>query len=131
MRLCLWLVAGAGVCLGADSRPGATLRGKLIVRDGQPTVLETAEKKLVKLEADDHTSKVLNDPRINGFEAEIKGRFAAPERFVVDPPHTHPMLVKKDGHMKLVSYWCDVCTIRSYTPGPCVCCQKDTTLDLI
>jgi hypothetical protein len=33
--------------------------------------------------------------------------------------------------MKLVSYWCDICTIRSYTPGPCVCCQKDTTLDLI
>lgn len=126
MRFCLCLVAMATLCLGAE-----TVRGKLIVRDGQPTVIETAEKKLVKLEADDHTQRVLNDPRINGFEAQIKGRFATPDRFVVDPPHTHPMLVNKDGHMKLVSYWCDVCTIRSYTPGPCVCCQRDTTLDLI
>jgi hypothetical protein len=131
MRFCLCLIAVAALCLAADSRPGATIRGKLIVRDGQPTVLETAGHKRVKLEADDNTTKVLNDPRIDGFEAEIKGRFAAPDRFVVDPPHTHPMLVAKDGHMKLVSYWCDICTIRSYAPGPCVCCQKDTTLDLI
>jgi hypothetical protein len=24
-----------------------------------------------------------------------------------------------------------VCNIRAYTPGPCVCCQRETTLDLI
>jgi hypothetical protein len=23
-----------------------------------------------------------------------------------------------------------VCSIRAYAPGPCVCCQKDTDLDL-
>lgn len=131
MRFCLCLFAVAALCLAADPRPSAVVRGKLIVKDGQPTVIETAERKLVKLEGDDHTSKVLSDPRINGFEAQIKGRFASPDRFVIDPPHTHPMLVNQDGHLKLVSYWCDICTIRSYTPGPCVCCQKDTTLDLI
>jgi hypothetical protein len=30
----------------------------------------------------------------------------------------------------MITYWCDVCSIRAYTPGPCVCCQQETTLDL-
>jgi hypothetical protein len=131
MRFCLCLFVVAALCLAADSREGAIVRGKIIVKDGQPTVLETTDRKLVKLDGDDQTKKVLADPRINGFEAQAKGRFATPDRFVIDPSHTHPMLVKKDGHLKLVSYWCDICTIRSYAPGPCACCQKDTALDLI
>jgi hypothetical protein len=131
MRFCLCLFAVAALCVAADSKQSVLVRGKLIVREGQPTVMETAEHKSIKLEGDDGTLKVLGDPRVNGFEAQAKGRFAAPDRFVIDPPHTHPLLVRKDGHLKLVSYWCDICTIRSYTPGPCACCQKDTTLDLI
>jgi len=38
--------------------------------------------------------------------------------------------VRQDGKLKLVTYWCDICAIRAYTPGPCVCCQRETTLDL-
>lgn len=128
MRFCLCFFAVAALCLAADS---TIVRGKLIVRDGQPTVLETADRQRIQLDGDDQTKKVLADPRVNGFETQAKGRFTAPDRFVIDPSHTHPMLVKKDGHLKLVSYWCDICTIRSYAPGPCACCQKDTTLDLI
>ena len=30
----------------------------------------------------------------------------------------------------MVTYWCEVCAIRSYTPGLCVCCRDETTLDL-
>jgi len=131
MRFCLCLFAVAALCIAADSKQSVIVRGKLIVRDGQPTVLETEDRKSLKLEGDDTTVKVLADPRINGFEAQAKGRFAAPDRFVIDPTHTHPLLVRKDGQLKLVSYWCDVCTIRSYTPGPCACCQKDTALSLI
>jgi hypothetical protein len=131
MRFCLCLFAVAALCLAADPGQSAIVRGKIIVKDGQPTVLETTDHKLVKLDGDDQTKKVLADPRINGFEAQAKGHFAAPDRFVIGPSHTHPMLVKKDGHLKLVSYWCDICTIRSYAPGPCACCQKDTALDLI
>jgi hypothetical protein len=131
MRFCLCLVALAALCLAAEKPQSAIVRGKLIVKDGQPAAIETTDHKLVQLDGDDTTKKVLADPRVNGFQAEAKGHFAAPDRFVIDPAHTHPMLVNKDGHLKLVSYWCDVCTIRSYTPGPCVCCGKETALDLI
>jgi hypothetical protein len=131
MRFCLCLLALAALACAAEGPKSATVRGKLIVREGQPAAIETPDHKLIKLDGDDSTRKVLSDARLNGFETQAKGHFTAPDRFVIDPVHTHAMLVNKDGHMKLVSYWCDVCTIRSYTPGPCVCCQKETALDLI
>jgi hypothetical protein len=115
----------------ADSHPGETLRGKLVLGDGKPPVLETAEHKLVTLDGDEPTRKVLGDQRLNGFEVEAKGRFTAPDRFLIDPIHTHGMLVRQDGKLRMVTYWCDTCSIRSFTPGPCVCCQRETTLDLV
>jgi hypothetical protein len=30
----------------------------------------------------------------------------------------------------MVTYWCEVCAIRTYTPGECMCCQENTELDL-
>jgi hypothetical protein len=131
MRFCLCLVALTALSFAAEGPKSDTVRGKLVIREGQPAAIETSEHKLIKLDGDDPTRKVLTDKRLNGFDTEAKGHFTAPDRFVIDPIHTHAMLVHKDGHTKLVSYWCDVCTIRSYTPGPCVCCQKETALDLI
>jgi hypothetical protein len=121
----------AGSAFAADLHPGETLRGKLVLADGKPPVLETAEHKLVTLDGDEPTRKVLGDQRLNGFEVEAKGRFTARDRFLIDPIHTHGMLVRQDGKLKMVTYWCDTCSIRSFTPGPCVCCQKETTLDLV
>jgi hypothetical protein len=121
----------AAVCIAADSRPAVTLSGRLIVREGKPATLETSDHKLIRLDGDDPTRKVLADPRVDGFEIQAKGHFTAPDRFLLDGMHTHSMLVRSGGHLKMVTYWCDVCSIRAYTPGPCVCCQKETTLDLI
>jgi hypothetical protein len=131
MRLCLCLFALAALCSAAEVHQSATVRGKLIVREGKPATIETSDHKSIRLEGDDSTQKVLADPRLNGFAVEAHGHFAAPDRFTIDPIHTHSLLVNQGGRLKLVSYWCDVCTIRAYTPGPCVCCQKETALDLI
>jgi len=130
--LCLLLLMGLGLW-AADRKPagpGEVLRGKLLIRDGQPAQLETADHKTMLLEGDDDTTKILGDTRLNGFEVEARGHFSAPGRFQIDPIHTHAMLVRQDGKLKLVTYWCDICAIRAYTPGPCVCCQRETTLDL-
>ena len=121
----------AAALFAADSHEkGEALRGKLHVRRGQPAVVETSDHKQVTLEGDETATKVLADPRLNGFEIEAHGRFQSPDHFLLHPSHTHSLLVRKDGKLKLVTYWCDVCSIRAYTPGPCVCCQQDTTLDL-
>jgi hypothetical protein len=65
-----------------------------------------------------------------GTDFEAIGHFNSPDHFEIDPIHTRSMFVHKDGQRLMITYWCDVCYIRTYTPGTCVCCQKYTDLDL-
>ena len=130
MRICLGFLAAAVLLPAAGPEAAVTVRGKLIVREGKPAAIETADHKSIQLDGDAPTRKVLADARLNGFEIQAKGHFTAPGHFLLDPMHTHSMLVNQKGHLKMVTYWCDVCSIRAYTPGPCVCCQQETVLDL-
>jgi hypothetical protein len=131
MRPFALLLSGclAGVCFAQTPQP-ATVRGTLLQRPGKPPAIETADRQIVSLDGDEPTKGVLNDKRLAGLDLEAKGRFTAPDQFLVDPIHTKAMFVHKDGHLKVITYWCDVCSIRTYTPGPCWCCQKETLLDL-
>lgn len=129
MRVCLCVLAA--VFLGAAAEPQTqTLEGKLVITEGQPPLVETAAHTRIHLEGDETTRSVLTDVRLNGFTVQTKGHFTAPERFLIDPSHTRPMLVRQEGKLKMITYWCEVCHIRAYTPGPCVCCFRETTLDL-
>jgi hypothetical protein len=130
MRVCvLFLACVLLPCLGQTPK-SETLRGRLAQPDGGPPALETAVHKMIRLDGDEATRGVIGDQRLKGVEMEAKGHFTAPDRFLIDPIHTKAVLVHKDGRLKLVTYWCDVCSIRTYSPGPCWCCQKETTLDL-
>jgi len=73
---------------------------------------------------------VLKDPRLSGVELEALGRFKAEKLFEIGPIHTRSMFVHRDGRRLFISYWCELCSIRTYTPGICWCCQQDTALDL-
>jgi hypothetical protein len=118
-------------CAGFAADPSSVgIRGKLIRPEGQPPALETADHRMIALDGDKATEAVLHDERLAGFDLEAKGHFTAPNRFLVDPMHTRAMLVHKDGQVKVITYWCDTCSIRTHTPGPCWCCQRETTLDL-
>ncbi len=129
MRVCAVLLACALAQVPARAAESETIRGKLTQRDGSAPALDTGGK-LVELDGDNATRGVISDKRLNGAEMQIKGHFTAPGRFAIDPIHTRAILVRKDGHLKLVTYWCDICSIRTYSPGPCWCCQRETTLDL-
>ena len=130
MRVCVWLLVCALLpCLG-ETPQSETVRGKLKNQDGGAPALETAGHQTIRLEGDQATTGVIRDQRLDGAEIEAKGRFIAPDKFLIDPIHTKAILVHRDGHLKLVTYWCDVCSIRTYTPGPCWCCRRETTLDL-
>jgi len=131
MRLGSLLLFGclAAACFAEDPAP-VSLRGKLLQRPGKPAAIETGDRHVISLDGDAPTQGVLNDKRLAGFDLEVKGHFTAPDQFLVDPIHTKAMFVHRDGHVKVITYWCDTCSIRTYTPGPCWCCQKETTLDL-
>src|SRR5271157_539766 len=108
----------------AASVPGLSLRGKLTRSTGDQPALELGNHKLVYLSGDEPTMGVLNDKRLLGTDFEAIGHYESPDHFQVDPIHTRAMFVHRDDKRLFITYWCDVCYIRTYTPGPCVCCQK-------
>lgn len=107
-----------------------TVRGKLTQTTGQPSVLTLPDGKTIRLEGDEQITGVLHDPRLKDIEMEARGTYAAGGAFRIEPIHKRAMWVFKDGKRLYVTYWCAVCAIRTYTPGPCWCCQDDTALDL-
>jgi hypothetical protein len=115
-------------CLAAD--PATTLKGKLIKGPGDKPALRTSDGKLIFLTGDDDTVGVLNDARLANADFEVIGTSTGPDQFAINPIHTRAMFVHKGGKRLLVTYWCDVCAIRTYTPGICWCCRENTELDL-
>lgn len=115
---------------GIPAVPLERLRGVLEHDvEGLPT-LRTPEGERVRLEGDDDTMKVLRDKRLAGRQMEIRGSRQGRGSFRAGPFYQKNVLVIENGKEYLVTYWCDVCSIRSYTPGLCVCCYQETQLDL-
>lgn len=112
--------------LARASEGGSPLRGKLIA--GDPAFLEVNGRRRRILATDD-ARLVLADTNLNGADFEVIGSPAG-EDFQVNPMHTRPLFAYQNGKRLYVTYWCDVCYIRTYAPGKCWCCQKDTELDL-
>ena len=108
----------------------AHVRGKLVKGPGGKPALETAPHKLVSLEGDEPTMAVLRDERLAGADLEAVGKFTRPDVFTVDPIYKRALFVHKDGKRLYITYWCDTCSIRTYSPGKCWCCQQETNLDL-
>src|SRR5690242_19844419 len=124
----------ASACFAESSKTietaATTVRGKLIQHENQTPAIDMADHKLVALEGDGSTEHVLHDKRLAALDIEAKGHFTDATHFQVDPFHTHALHVIKDGKRLLITYWCDVCSIRQYEPGPCWCCQRETALAL-
>lgn len=125
----LW---GILLVLAASAKPaGESLRGKLTLQAGNKPAIETRDDKIVFLEGDAETAAVLRDKRLTGSDLEVNGHFKPDGVFVVDPIYTKAMFVHKGGKKLMITYYCKVCAIRTYTPGKCMCCQQETELDLI
>jgi len=92
--------------------------------------LKTPDGKLILLEGDPPTMAVVRDRRLAGATLEVMGTLGAPDRFIIGPIHKKSMWVHKSGKKLMITYWCDVCSIRTYSPGKCWCCQEETELDL-
>jgi hypothetical protein len=100
-----------------------SLRGKLSP-GGKPSLGATL------LTGDAGTMLVLGDQRLAGMDFEVVGEPAGePGLFRVGPLHKRAMFVHQAGKRLMVTYWCEVCSIRTFTPGVCMCCQDETALD--
>ena len=82
------------------------------------------------LSGDADTLGVLKDERLADTDFEVAGKAVGVGKFAVNPIHTHALFVHQKGKRLMVTYWCDVCAIRTYTPGLCWCCRENTAVDL-
>ena len=101
------------------------VRGKLMAGPAA----RTSGGKTIALSGDDPTMAVLADERLSGVDLEVHGHTSAPDQFAIDKIHTRSLFAYQNGKKLMVTYWCDVCYIRTYSPGKCWCCQKNTDLD--
>jgi len=112
----------------AQSKP-AIIRGRLAQDPTQPPALVTSEGKRIQLEGDEPTVAVLRDERLANEDFEAAGEFTGADRFRIGPIHERSMFLRRNGKLMQITYWCDVCAIRTYSPGKCQCCQEETALD--
>jgi hypothetical protein len=115
-------VAGASFLRAAAQ----SLRGRL---RNEPPSLEVNGQQIA-LTGDDETKLVLADARLNGLDFEVLGTRTSENAFTIEPIHLRALFVHRNGERLMVTYWCDVCYIRTFSPGLCWCCRKDTDLDL-
>jgi hypothetical protein len=123
-------VFAAAIALAFAQAPSSTLRGRLL-QAGEKPAIETRAGARIELDGEPESLAVLRDRRLAGAELELRGEHKKPNIFIVGSFYTSKsMFVHKDGKKYTISYWCPVCSIRTYTPGKCMCCQEETHLDL-
>jgi hypothetical protein len=126
----LLLLGGVRLLAATGQAAKESVKGKLVQHTDAPPILRTPDGQEVVLSGDDDTLKVLHDPRLADVTLEAIGHFTAPGHFTIEPIFEKNMFVLKDGKRLRITYWCDICAIRTFAPGVCVCCQKWTDLDL-
>lgn len=126
-RLFLLWAASPAALLRAQG--ASSIRGRLR-QSAEPPALLVPSGAAVALTGDAATGLVLRDPRLKDLDFEINGAFEAPDRFRIAPIHQRALFVWRQGRKLVVTYWCAVCSIRAWVPGPCRCCQEEMALDL-
>lgn len=120
-----WFVSALFAAVRAFAADASSsLRGIL-----KPGGILQVSGRAVKLTGDEPTMLVLNDARLAGSDFEVSGSHRTADEFAVAPIHTHSLFVYRGARKLNVSYWCDICYIRTWSPGKCWCCQEDTRLD--
>jgi hypothetical protein len=104
-----------------------SVRGRLLQDDGQPPRIASGGRTIM-LDGDPQTVAVLLDERLRSEDFEALGAFHGPDRFAVRPIHERAMFVWRRGKRLVITYWCEVCAIRTFSPGPCQCCQQPMAL---
>ncbi len=131
LRTLFLVPIGLRLSAGDTGAPSARLRGRLEVPAEGLAGIRTDDGKLVPLRGDEQTEKVLRDSRLNGWDFEVHGQYGSDGRFKILPIHLPALFTHQNGQLLRVTYYCDVCAIRTYSPSICMCCREETRVDAV
>jgi hypothetical protein len=108
-----------------DNAPLVILRGYVRCLDGACNAFEltaTDQKHYTFLDGDE-LAGIFLDSRVRSRELQITSRLHAKDRLEI-------IKVKSivQGRIHDLYYFCEICNITAYVPGPCPCCRNELEL---
>ena len=85
--------------------------------------LETSIGKLYRFSSTDSLTKMFSDHRVRARELEITARLDSDDRLKIIRIHS-----VKAGKLYRIFYYCNICSITGFEPGPCYCCYQEFEL---
>ena len=114
----LTVVKGRAVCLNSAGREVESPFG--CAETGSRFGFASHDGKLYKFLPTDTMITVFTDIRVRQRELQLTARLHSGDQLEIIKVQSI-----KDGKLYDIYYFCDVCTITSYTPGLCPCCRNE------
>jgi hypothetical protein len=112
----LAVVRGRVVCLDPRGRDDA-----VACSDATTTFsLVDADGKRYKFLPSDSSTAMFVDSRVRQRELQITARLLSEDRLEIVTVQSI-----RDGKLYDIYYYCELCNITAYAPGPCVCCRQE------
>ncbi len=117
-RLLAVFLVIAGLAAAQAAKLDSAITGVLENTGGQ-AVLKAGGKAYRLATDDQEDAATLADERWAGHTLRVEGRETTPGTLQVER-----FFGLRDGKLYRLAYYCEICNITQYRPGPCMCCQQ-------
>src|SRR5262245_38356375 len=113
----LVIVRGRAVCLDAAGKPSDSF---LACNASSRFGFTTKEGKLYKFMSSDPMKPIFTDARVRERELQITAKLRSGDQLEIIKVQSI-----REGKIFDIYYYCEICSITSYTPGLCPCCRGE------
>ena len=108
----------------AEAPAPVAATGKLVSLPDKAVALKAGGKEIRLSSKDEYITAILADERLLGKELRAEGRWEEKDRRL----EVHKLHTVHHGKRHEIHYYCEICNIWAWKPGPCVCCQQPVEL---
>ena len=114
----LTVIQGRAVCLDASGRPNESLFG--CDDPSARFALVDRNAKLHNFALTDTSTAIFTDGRVRQRELQVTARLDSKSQLEIIRVQSI-----KEGKLYNLYYFCEICNITAYAPGPCPCCGNE------
>ena len=85
--------------------------------------MQASDGQLFRFPATDSATAMFEDSRVRAQQLQINAHLYPDNQLEIIKVHA-----VKAGKLYDIYYYCDVCSITAYAPGPCPCCRREMEL---